>query len=242
MLIDAGRPVAVASAFHPELHGTREWCYVEVAPEHRGRGYGDVALAELRQTLPGHAGPLRSKVCAGSPGERFARRRGMRPIQRTRLVRVTVPEARPAFASGPAVIVAKEVFFDDVTAAAWSRYYTSGHDWDPPGDLSAARCRDLFLTPDGHVLLAPSDDDIVGVAVVGTGQSPGRFVGGAVGRDDPHAVDIATRLLVGAADLTVDRCLDIELDDWMSEVARTIEPWPHQVLDEAYVVADTSTR
>ena len=242
VLIEAGRPAAVASAFHPEVHPTREWGYVEVAPEYRRRGYGDAALAELRRTLPGHAGPLRSKVRAGSPGERFALRRGLQPIQRTRTVRVTVPEAPPAFGSGPGATLAKDAVFDDAIAGAWRRYYTSGHAWDPPVDLSADRCRDLFLRPADHVVLASTDDDVVGVALVWVGQPAARFVGGAVARDDPYAVEIATRLLVGAAELTVERCLHIELDDWMSELSRAIEPWPHGVVDEAYVMAETSPR
>lgn len=93
-----------------------------------------------------------------------------------------------------------------------------------------------------RVLAARSGDQIIGVAVVGTDTPCATFVGGAVARQDRRAVEIAIALLAGAAELTADRRLDIELDDWMEEVARAIEPWPSEVVDEAYIVAEHSGR
>ena len=63
-----------------------------------------------------------------------------------------------------------------------------------------------------------------------------RFVGGALRRDDPNARSIAQRLLASAASVTGGR-LDIEVDDWMTELRAVVDPLPYDVTDEIGVVA-----
>src|SRR5690348_3810663 len=64
-VLDSGRPVAAAGAFHPRLHPGYEWIHVEVAEPFRRQGLGSLALDEIRRRLPDSARPLRAKVQAG---------------------------------------------------------------------------------------------------------------------------------------------------------------------------------
>jgi hypothetical protein len=236
--IDGEQPVAVASALHPKLHSSREWCYVEVAPAHRGRGHGTLALEELRRTLPPTAGPLRGKVSTGSAGDRFARTHGFEPVQRTRLVRVSVADRTNQPGDLRRVVVGLGALLDDEIVQAWSDHYVGGHDWDPPGELSLSLCRELFFAGDQCVALAINRRTVVGIAVLtAAGMGITTFAGGAVSRVDPDAVEIATALL-GAAAHVVQGPLHVELDDWMWEVERAIESSRGEVVDEAHVVAE----
>lgn len=241
VIVDDGQPVAVAGAFHPRIHPTREWGYVEVPPAHRRQGYGRYALDKLRQSLPPTAGVLRGKVESGSDGAAFADRSGFVELQRTRTVRVDVHDnetppsdlAIDSWEAGATV--------DAQVVEAWSEYYVAGHDWDPAGQLSDRLSRELFFRSPSRVLVASRNNTIVGVAFVGL-DPPTTFVGGAVARDDPDGTAIAATLITSAASRSDNQILDIELDDWMWDVTAAIEPWPHQILDEAFIVAESTRR
>lgn len=229
------QPVAVASCFHPRLHAGREWCHVEVAPVDIGRGYGRAALAALRSCLPATASSLRGKVQAGSPGLRFAERHGFIPVQRTRTLRVVLD--KPDVGGGVRVHAIPTEFADDSTVRTWRDFYVAGHDWDPPGYLSVGLSRELFFSTGGQVLIAARAGRAVGIALL-TGAAAPAFTGGAVDRHDPEAVGIATALLAAAAGGTPDGTVDAEVDDWLWEVDRALQPWRPTVVDEAFVVAE----
>lgn len=222
------QPVAVAGAFHPRLHPTRDWVYVEVARERRRQGWGSRALAELTAVLPKGARPFRARVAAGSPGERFARRHWMERIQRCRLVRVDV-------AVEPATMdVRVHPQPDEGTVEAWRDYYVAGHNWDPPGEQSL----DVWseLTPrTGPAITVWQSGLPVGIGLVVDDRIGRHFVGGAINRADPQGVDIARQLLFTAAGLTGSH-LVVELDDWMTETIAAVGPMPHRVIDTAFSV------
>jgi GNAT superfamily N-acetyltransferase len=230
VLCDGPDPVAVASAFHPRVHSLREWVYVEVAAGRRGQGVGTRALAELRRRLPETARPLRAKVQAGSAGARFAARHGLALIQRSRLVRVTVPV-------GPvAADISVGDDLDDRVVGAWRDFYIAGHDWDPVGEVPFDVWREL--TPhDGFAVRVTRDGRIAGIGFVTPEDGRPQFVGGAVARDDPDAPGIAERLLAGAAH-RAGPDLVVELDDWMADVTSAVTALPHTVLDEGHIVAE----
>jgi hypothetical protein len=240
--LDGSQPVAVASAFHPKLHSSREWCYVEVAPAHRRRGHATLALEELRRSLPSTSGPLRGKVATGSAGERFALAHGFEPLQRTRLVRVSVADRARPRGDRRSVVVGRFAALEDEIVQAWSDYYVGGHAWDPPGGLPLALCREVFFTGDHCVVLAVDHRTIVGIAMLtAAGVGITTFAGGAVSRADPDAVEIATELL-GAASHVVEGPLHVELDDWMWEVDQAIASSRCDVVDEAQVVVERPAR
>jgi len=236
--LDDERPVAVASAFHPALHPTREWCYVEVAPAHRGRGHGTDALGELRRVLPATAGPLRSRVRSLSAAHRFATREGFESLQRTRLVRVFAAEhARPQH-DRRCVVVGLGAALEDEIVQAWIDYYTAGHDWDPPGALTLSLCRGVFFTGDYCAVLAIDRRRIVGVALVATAVTgTTTFTGGAVSRGGAEAPEIASELL-GAASHLVHGPLHVVVDDWMWELDRAVTAARGETIDEAHIVVE----
>jgi GNAT superfamily N-acetyltransferase len=233
---DDGQPVAVASAFHPALHPSREWSYVEVAPAHRGRGHGARALDELLRVLPSRTGPLRAKVWAGSPGDRFARAHGFEPVQRTRLVRISVAgraQPHPHLRGG---IVALGALMDDEIVQAWSDFYTAGHDWDPPCPLSLSLCRELFFTGDQCVVVAMDHRRVAGIALLNAAAGGiTTFTGGAVSRVDPDALEIARELLATASSV-VSGPLHVVLDGWMEEMEQAIGTTRREVVDDVHVV------
>jgi GNAT superfamily N-acetyltransferase len=229
VLLDGATPIAVAGAFHPRLHSSREWAYVEVAPTRRSRGWGTRALTELRRTLPATARPLRARVQGGEPGLRFAARHGMSAIQRSRLITVTVP-VEPL---GPGVSVSADV--DDTAVELWRDFYTAGHEWDSPGDVSFEVWREL--TPRPSSVVRVTRDRVVGIAFVTPDPDGSRCVGGAIARDDPDALTIARQLLIGAASITPG-ALAVELDDWMWEIGAVVDTLPHEVRDHSFVVAE----
>ena len=232
VLLDDEIPVAVAGAFHPRLHGSREWAYVEVAPTRRGQGWGTRVVTELRRTLPATARPLRARVQGGQPGWRFAARHGLSAIQRSRLIAVTVP-VEPL---GTGVSISADV--DDTAVGVWRDFYTAGHEWDSPGEVSFEVWRELTLRPSSVVRV--TRDRVVGIAFVIPDLAGSRFVGGAVARDDPDALTIARQLLIGAASINPGT-LVVELDDWMWEIGAVVDTLPHEVRDHSYVVAENPT-
>jgi GNAT superfamily N-acetyltransferase len=237
-----GQPVAVASAFHPALHPSREWSYVEVSPARRGRGHGARALEELDRVLPSTAGPLRAKVWAGSAGDRFASAHGFQPVQRTRLVRVSAAGRVRPHPRLRGAVVGLGALMDDEIVQAWSDHYTAGHDWDPPCPLSLPLCRELFFTGDQCVVLAVDRRQIAGIALLrATVTGITTFTGGAVSRVAPNALEIATELLATSSRV-VSGPLHIELDDWMWEIDQAIGTTRREVVDDVHVVVRPRAR
>lgn len=237
VLVEGGVPVAVASAFHPRLHPTREWAYVEVSEGRRARGHGGRALAALREALPPGAGPLRAKVRSGSAGHVFVVRHGFAPIQRTRTLRVQVQGAQPHVGALRTVALVPADRHDERVVQAWSDHYEGGHSWDPPGRRLRDLCREILTDVAGSVLVVEREREVVGIALLTTRRGRLTFTGGAVHRDDPEAVEIARALLCHSArDSAV---IDVELDDWMADVGTAVGPWPTRVIDESYVVAES---
>ena len=233
-----GRPVAVASGFRPRLHAQRDWCYVEVAPDVRGVGIGVEAFAALREILPDDVRPLRAKVAADSAGSRFAARHGLIPIQRSRTIRVEQGiNVRPETALTAEVVVDGHEAGDDVVDG-WINYYTDGHDWDPPGEMTRELAHELFFSSrNDDVVVIRRRATIVGVGcVMRAGERP-TLVGGSIGRDDPEAVPIASLLLGQASTLTGSAGFDVELDDWMSEVDEALDN-QGAVIDTSFIVAE----
>jgi GNAT superfamily N-acetyltransferase len=228
VVLAGDEPVAVASAFHPRLHNGHEWAYVEVAPRQRRRGVGALALDALRTALPAGAGRLHAKVAAGSPGQHFAEVCGFEPRHHTAQVHVTVP------ARATSAAVARSI--DDEIVDAWRRYYVAGHDWDPPGNVTDDVWRSLF-PPATQVLTTRRTGSITGIGMLVPIAGGAMFAGGPVDRHDPDGTAIATDLL-GAAAGPAGGSLVVELDDWMTTLTATIAAWPHEVVDEAFVMAE----
>lgn len=228
VLVDGGDVVAAAGAFVPELHSERLWGFVEVAPSDRRRGLGSQAVEELRRRLSPE-GRLRTKAEPGSPGDHFGRRHGLHPLQHTRTVRVTVEPRELGDEVGVVGVVAAS---DDVVDA-WRRYYVAGHSWDPPGQQPLSFWRQTLGSAEDVVLTWPSEPPFRGVAIVGPG---GEWTGGAIERDDPEAVTVTTTLLGAAAHTTPT--LEIELDDWMSEVRQALTSFRTEIVDQGVILAE----
>lgn len=128
---------------------------------------------------------------------------------------------------------------DDTVLRAWRDYYVAGHYWHPASDVSIDVWRGLI--PPRTSVLRVIRDRIVGIAFMIADEHGPRFAGGAVARDDPDARGIAERLLTAAAGTTGGE-LDVELEDWLSEVWAVIETLPHEVIDEGHTIAETPTR
>lgn len=227
-LADGGQVVAMAGAFRPVLHHERLWAFVEVTQQARRRGLGSHAVAELRNRLPTGA-RLRCKVAPDSPAEVFARRHGLRPIQATKTVRVHLDAIGDSSGIGRFSIDAAPAEAVD----AWRRYYTAGHAWDPPSEQPLTFWRGSMGAADDTVLTWPAEPPFRGLAIVGPG---GAWTGGSVHRDDPDAVATAGRLLSAAA--SSSSTLEVELDDWMSEVDDALRGLRTVVVDQAHILAE----
>lgn len=226
-LVEGDQVVAVAGAFTPELHGRRSWAFVEVIPSARRRGVGSQALDALRKLLPPDS-PLRCKVAFSSAGDHFARRHGLYPLQHTKTVRITAP---PVDRDSDVGVVHANAVADEVVDA-WRRYYLAGHSWDPPGDLPLSFWHQT-LGSDDTLLTWPSDPPFRAIAVLGP---DGSWTGGSIARNDPEAVVMTTDLLSAAGRLFSS--LEVELDDWMTEVAEAvINLQPHQ-LDHSVILGE----
>lgn len=232
-----GVPVAVAGAFHPRLHPGREWCAVEVAPGQRERGHGTAALGALRAALPEEARPLRAKVRHGAPLQ-AARSWGFDALQRTHLVRVVrMPQDRATPAAVDLTVRVPDTSdLPEEAHRAWHDHYVDGHHWDPPGDDAAAMLRRALTAEPGRVVVVEADHRPTGVALLAEGDGSARLVGGAVRRQDPRRTEIAVALLDTATGLFPT--VDVEVDEWMDEMVAAVTARPHEVLDEAWVVAE----
>lgn len=228
-LADGNGVVAVAGGFLPELHTQRLWVYVEVVSKLQRRGIGARAVAELRNRLPPDS-RLRVKVEPDAPADRFARRHGLRPIQATSTVRVVLDALDDLRSVGRFSIDSAP----DEVVDAWRRYYVAGHSWDPPSDQPLAFWRQTMGSGEDTILTWPQEPPFRALAIVGPG---GAWTGGAVDRDDPEAVDLATRLF-GAAAGNSSGMLEIELDDWMHEVHEALRPLRTEVVDRAVILAE----
>ena len=221
-------PVAVAAAFHPRLHASAEWASVEVPPLRRRQGWGRHALAEILRTLPPDAGPLRAKVADDSPAAGMAEHVGMRPVQRTRQVRVHVPTDLPG-------LLASTYSCDDPVAIdAWRHWYITGHSWDPPQPQPDGFWADMAAGAQ-HVIGVPGAHGLEGIGHVYIDEDTSWFVGGALDPTSPAATSIAAGLLSCARRLVGDP-LHVELDDWMADVVSVVDGLDHIVLDEALIV------
>lgn len=228
VLVEDGDIVGAAGASVPELHSERLWAFVEVAPSHRRRGLGSQAVEALRSRLP-PAARLRTKAEPGSTGEHFSRRHGLPPVQHTRTVRVTVEPAAVGHEVGAVGVVAAS---DDVVEA-WRRYYVAGHSWDPPSERPLSFWRQALGTAEDVVLTWPSDPPFRGLAIVGPN---GEWTGGAIDRGDAEAITVTRKLLRAAARTAPS--LEIELDDWMSEVRQALTSFRAEIVDHGVILAE----
>ncbi|MBT1002609.1 GNAT family N-acetyltransferase [Paenarthrobacter sp. DKR-5] len=147
---DQGIPVAAGVVGEASVHPERLWAYVEVAKDHRQAGVGSTLLAMLRREAaagPQAGKPLRAKVATGSAGAAFAASAGLKPIQRSRIVRVRPGALRLGGLAEDSGQQVEDLATGSVelTRALWD-FYTAVHTWDPPADLGLGRVNQLFLS------------------------------------------------------------------------------------------------
>lgn len=146
---DEGIPVAAAVVAEAGVHPERLWAYIEVAKDHRGHGVGATLLAMLRQEAQRAATPtqrLRAKVGPNSAGAAFAASSGLKPIQRSRIIRVAPGSLRLEGISEDSRKDVEELATGSVelTRALWD-FYVNVHQWDPPADIGIGKVNQLFL-------------------------------------------------------------------------------------------------
>ena len=90
VVTDSGVPIAAGVVTASLLHPQRLWAYLEVAEGHRRAGLGTELLDRLREIAVenGQVPNLRVKLAPFSTGEEFAQAKGMKMIQRSRLVHI----------------------------------------------------------------------------------------------------------------------------------------------------------
>ncbi len=228
VLFDDDEPVAVAAAFHPRLHAAAEWAAIEVPLHRRRQGWGRRALAAILEALPADAGPLRAKVATGSPAAAIAEHVGLKPVQRTRQIRVDVPSDLPG------ALVSEYPRDDPAAIDAWRDWYIAGHVWDPPQPQPEKFWADMAADT-RHAIGVTGRHRLTGIGHLYIDGGQSWFVGGALDRASPEATGIAAGLLRSARHLAGDR-LQVELDDWMTDVVSVIHTLDHVVLDEALIV------
>lgn len=142
---DAGIPVAAGVISEASVHPERIWAYVEVARDHRRNGVGTALLERLRAESRG--AKLRAKVTPGSPGAAFAGKAGLRPLQRSRIVRVDAGALVPVGLGEDSGDKIEDLATGSVELTGALRdFYRAVHHWDPPADLGLGRVNQLFLS------------------------------------------------------------------------------------------------
>lgn len=146
---DEGIPVAAAVVAEAGVHPERLWAYIEVAKDHRGHGVGATLLAMLRQEAERAATStqrLRAKVGPDTAGAAFAASSGLKPIQRSRIIRVAPGSLRLEGISEDSRKDVEELATGSVelTRALWD-FYVNVHQWDPPADIGIGKVNQLFL-------------------------------------------------------------------------------------------------
>ncbi|WP_285726584.1 GNAT family N-acetyltransferase [Psychromicrobium xiongbiense] len=161
--VDQGIPVAAGVVMEQQLHSSLLAAYVEVARDHRRQGLGTDLLEALRraaaesapQGASGEPLTFSVKVDAGTTGEAFARARGMRVVQNSRVVLVEAGAlALPRFprAEGQADEDAGSELVQDLATGSVEltdlvgHWYEASHqDWSPTGTLTPGATQRYFL-------------------------------------------------------------------------------------------------
>lgn len=231
---DQGIPVAAGVVGEASVHPDRLWAYIEVAKDHRHAGIGSTLLAMLRREVeagPHKGKPLRAKVATGSEGEHFALSAGLKPIQRTRIVRVQPSALRLGALSEDGSQQVEDLATGSVelTKALWD-FYTAVHHWDPPADLGIGRVNQLFLSEaaGAHGALVLRESGTIKAFAISyslpAAEAPEDTAADVLLGYAPDADDAegAVRKLLA---LLVHRYpVELELDDSMTALAAVVDP------------------
>lgn len=157
VVTDSGIPIAAGVMSASTLHPARLWAYIEVAEQHRRTGLGTELLDRLRELAVecGHTPQVRVKLAPFSTGQEFAQARGMKLIQRTRMVRVEAGALPPVPLrednNGQPTQAIEEMATGSVelTAALWD-FYRASHRWDVPAEVGLGTVNRYFLSDEAR--------------------------------------------------------------------------------------------
>lgn len=157
VVTDSGVPIAAGVVTASLLHPQRLWEYIEVAEGHRRAGLGTEILDRLREIAAenGQVTQVRAKLAPFSPGEEFAQAKGMKMIQRSRLVHVDAgaipPVALREDENGKPTQVIEDLATGSVelTSKLWD-FYRDSHDWDTPADVGLGTVNRYFLSDEAR--------------------------------------------------------------------------------------------
>lgn len=232
---DQGVPVAAAVVAEAGVHLKRLWAYIEVARDHRGHGVGATLLAMLREEAERGSAPtqrLRAKVGPGTGGAVFAASAGLKPIQRSRIVRVAPGSLRLEGISGDSRKNVEELAIGSVelTKALWD-FYVNVHQWDPPADLGIGKVNQLFLSEaaGAHGALVLREHGTIRAFAISytqpqedpeADQPPADVLLGYDTSDDNAAVGVRQLLAL----LTHQYPVEVEVDDSMTALTAVVDP------------------
>jgi hypothetical protein len=232
-----GEPIGVVTVFAPRWHAERLWGGVEVGPAHRRCAVGTVLLGAARELSMRDGRPLRGKVFGGSIGARFAYAHGFRVLQRSRTFRLSGPA--PGATAADLMIDAAPT--SDRLAAAFRDFYVRGHEWDPPGDMSAADIRRTHVDEaTAAVMVLNRQGAVLAVGCIYEEDGDLLLSGGPTAPDHDQARS-ATGALIDAARAYASgqsRPLLIEADDSPPQVVEELLLRGAAVLDEVHIVAE----
>ncbi|GAB3521853.1 GNAT family N-acetyltransferase [Arthrobacter monumenti] len=232
---DQGIPVAAAVVAEAGVHPERLWAYVEVAKDHRGKGVGGTLLGMLKKEAEA-AGTgtqlFRAKVGPGTPGASFAASAGLKPIQRSRIVRVAAGSLRLEGISEDSRKDVEDLATGSVelTRALWD-FYVNVHQWDPPADIGLGKVNQLFLgeAAGAHGAVVLRENGKIRVFAVSYTQpqedpeaeQPPADVLLGYDTSDPNASEGVRQLL---ALLTHQYPVEVEVDESMTALTAVVDP------------------
>jgi hypothetical protein len=198
---------------------------------------GTVLLRAARELSIRDGRPLRGKVFGGSIGARFADAHGFRVLQRSRTFRLSGPA--PGATAADLMIDAAPT--SDRLAAAFRDFYVRSHEWDPPGDMSAADIRRTHVDEaTAAMLVLNREGTVLAVGCIYNEDGDLLLSGGPTAPDHDQARS-ATGALIDAARAYASaqsRPLLIEADDSPPQVVEELQLRGAAVLDEVHIVAE----
>ncbi len=152
VVTDSGVPIAAGVVTASLLHPQRLWAYLEVAEGHRRAGLGTELLDRLREIAAenGQVPNVRVKLAPFSTGEEFAQAKGMKMIQRSRLVHIDAGAIPPVplreDENGQPTQAIEDLATGSVelTSKLWE-FYRDSHDWDVPAEVGLGTVNRYFL-------------------------------------------------------------------------------------------------
>ena len=157
VVTDSGVPIAAGVVTASLLHPQRLWTYLEVAEGHRRAGLGTELLDRLREIAAenGQVPNVRVKLAPFSTGEEFAQAKGMKMIQRSRLIHIDAGAIPPVSLredeNGKPTQAIEDLATGSVelTSKLWE-FYRDSHDWDVPAEVGLGTVNRYFLSDEAR--------------------------------------------------------------------------------------------